>query len=255
MVGRTVAIDVLPTADDVANAAANRIVAALAARTGLSAAVCLPGGSTPRRLFNALAAPSLRNLIAWNSVHWFVGDERRVPEDDIDSNMGAARRMFLDALAPAQNVHSVRFDVAAPAEFYEAELRQFKATVRDGATLFDCVVLGIGSDGHTASLFPGANALVETTKWVVEVPTPSLPPLVPRITLTPPCLQSTRQMMFLVTGVEKRTIMNSVAAGDDLPATRLSAAFGSAMWLIDRAASSDHRQRSDVNGVNRCSWE
>ena len=229
---------VFPTADDVAKAAAERMVAVLSDCLG-PAAVCLSGGATPQLLFKALSASPWRESIAWKRVHWFVGDERLVPMSSADSNMGTAERLFLHALAPAQNIHRVRTDAARPGEIYEADLRQFRATLDGDAPLFECVILGVGQDGHTASLFPGSVVLSEKKRWVVDVPEPAVPPLVPRITLTPPCLGSTRNMMFLVTGHGKREIMRSVLAGDDLPATRVSAAFGKTTWLIDQAASPD----------------
>lgn len=230
------AFEIFPTAEDVASCAGARLVAAIAARPG-PVAICLSGGATPQLLFKFLAVPPLRQAIDWQRVHWFVGDERLVPEHDPASNMGVARRLLLDGAAPRQNVHAVRTDAADAAAQYEADLRQFHAQLDAGSPLFECVLLGIGPDGHTASLFPGSASLAQTERWVVPEPHPGVPPLVPRITLTPPCLGSARNLMFLVTGPSKRQIMATVAAGADLPATRVRAAFGTTSWLLDSAAA------------------
>ena len=156
-----------------ATAAAERIVARIAANSG-RAAICLTGGSSPKQLYRLLATDIWRNKIPWHRVHWFIGDERFVPADDPLNNMAMARRTFLDACAPAANIHPIATDSADPdqaARRYERELRSFYGAdeLDPDRPLFDVVLMGIGPDGHTASLFPGSAALEETERWVVGV--------------------------------------------------------------------------------------
>jgi 6-phosphogluconolactonase len=137
--------------------------------------VCLTGGSSPRQLYRLLATEAYRSRIPWDRVHWFIGDERFVPADDPLNNMGTARRMFLDSHAPASNIHPIPTDTANPREAarrYESELQSFYGADRLDAVrpLFDVVLMGVGPDGHTASLFPNYPALEETERWVVDVP-------------------------------------------------------------------------------------
>jgi 6-phosphogluconolactonase len=172
-------------------------------------------------------------------VHWFISDERFVPQDDPLSNFGMARRAFLDACAPPQNIHPIRTDVASPdesARLYEIELRAF-GVARGGGPLFDLVLLGAGPDGHTASLFPGFPATKETKHWVVGVPQANVAPFVPRVSLTLPCLASANEMLFLASGHDKMNILARVFADDDLPAAHAHSANGETIWLIDEAAA------------------
>ena len=149
-------LTVLPDAQALAEAAAERIVRALAQRTGRSS-VCLAGGSTPSRLYQSLMIEPFRSAMPWDRVHWFWGDERFVPQDDDRSNSGAAYRLFLHRMAvPAANIHPVPTSAAdeqQAARQYEAELRRFYGSdgIDPGRPLFDVVLLGLGGDGHTAS--------------------------------------------------------------------------------------------------------
>lgn len=204
-------------------------------------AICLTGGSTPARLYELLATTPWRERIPWPRVHWFLTDDRFVPENDLLSNGGMARRAFLDACAPAENVHLI--DTAAPtpddaARRYEDDLRAFRAAQGGpGAPLFDLVLMGIGPDGHTASLFPGMSALSVRDRWVVGVPQANVAPFVPRVTLTFEALGSTREMLFLVSGHDKALIMTRLLSGENLPAARARAAHGKTIWLLDEAAT------------------
>lgn len=202
--------------------------------------ICLTGGSTPRRLYELLATPAWRDQIPWPRVHWFMTDDRFVPQDDPLSNIGMARAAFLDACAPPENVHAIPTSSATPdeaAEHYQRELKSFHAAALDHEPpLFDLVLMGIGPDGHTASLFPNAPALAEQQRWVVGVAHANVAPFVPRVSLTFPCLASTREMLFLVSGGEKRDILNRAFSGEDLPATRARATRGETIWLLDQAA-------------------
>jgi 6-phosphogluconolactonase len=223
-----------------ARAAAERILARIAAN-GHRVAICLTGGSSPQKLYQLLATDELRNKVPWQRMHWFIGDERFVGADDPLNNMGVARRTFLDRCAPGSNIHPIRTDTADPddaAKRYERELKSFYgAEALDPARpLFDIVLMGVGPDGHTASLFPGDPALTEIERWVVGVPKAHVQPFVPRVTLTLPALGSCREMLFEVAGSEKRAILTRVLAGENLPANRAHSEGGHTVWLVDRAA-------------------
>jgi 6-phosphogluconolactonase len=224
-----------------ATTAAQRLIARVA--TSGRSAVCLTGGSSPQGLYCLLAREPWRSQIPWDRVHWFMGDDRFVPQSDALSNMGAARAAFLEAVAPSQNVHAIPTDAGDPdtaAQLYENELKKFYGAERldPARPLFDLVLMGLGPDGHTASLFPRSPALAEKTRWVVGVATAGMEPYVPRVTLTFPALASTREMLFLVDGTDKRAILGRVLDGEDLPAHRAHS-NGELIWLIDRAAASE----------------
>jgi 6-phosphogluconolactonase len=226
-------------ADTLAKAAADRVTARIAANND-RAAICLTGGSSPKSLYRLLASEAYRNQIPWDRVHWFIGDERFVTDDDPLNNMAMARQLFLDRYAPAANIHPIPTDADNPeqaARYYEQELKSFYgADVLDpNRPLFDLVLMGVGPDGHTASLFPGDPALEEKTRWAVGVPQAPVAPFVPRVTLTLPALNSCREMLFEVSGAEKRAILTRVLAGENLPSNRAQA-NGATIWLVDKAA-------------------
>jgi len=223
-----------------ATAAADRITAKIAANAG-RVAICLSGGSSPKQLFQLLATDAYRDRIPWDRVHWFIGDERFVPADSSLNNMTMARQAFLDRCAPAANVHPIPTEGTDPedaAHRYERELKSFYgANELDPARpLFDVVLLGVGPDGHTASLFPGYPAIEETVRWVIDVPKAHVEPFVPRVTLTLPALGSCREMLFEASGAGKRAILSRVLDGEDLPANRARSQGGETVWLLDRAA-------------------
>jgi len=222
-----------------ASAAADRLLARIAANRG-RVAICLTGGSSPKQLYRLLATEPYRSRIPWDRVHWFIGDERFVGAADPLHNMGMARRAFLDACAPAANIHPIPTDVEDPDEAarrYQRELQSFYGSdVLDPATpLFDVVLMGVGPDGHTASLFPGYPATGETSRWVVGVPQAHVDPFVPRVTLTLPVLGSCREMLFELAGSGKRAILTRLLAGENLPANR-ARSTGETVWLVDKAA-------------------
>jgi 6-phosphogluconolactonase len=233
-------IVVVADAAVLAQTAARRLIDRI--RHGNRGAVCLTGGSSPLGLYRLLAEDPLRNAVPWTRVHWFMGDDRFVPESDPLSNMGAARRAFLDRVSPPpQNIHPIPTaanDPADAARRYEDELKQFYGTDRldPSRPVFDIVLMGLGPDGHTASLFPHSPALEEKQHWAVGVPKAGMEPFVPRVTLTFPALASTREMLFLVDSADKRQILGRVLAGEDLPAHR-AYAQGDLVWLIIRAAA------------------
>ena len=222
-----------------AQAAAERVLARIAANRD-RAAVCLTGGSSPKQLYQLLATDRYRSRIPWDRVHWFIGDERLVVPNDPLNNMSMARHLFLDRFAPAANIHPIPTDTADPGEAalrYENELQSFYgADVLDPSRpLFDVVLMGVGPDGHTASLFPGYPAIEETERWVIGVPKAHVEPFVPRVTLTLPALGSCREMLFEVSGPDKRAILTRVLKSENLPANRAHS-IGETVWLVDKAA-------------------
>jgi 6-phosphogluconolactonase len=203
-------------------------------------AVCLSGGSTPRRLYQVLAEPEIASRFPWDRVHWFWGDERFVPHEHPGSNYRMAFVAFLSRVSvPAAKIHAIPTEGLSPqqaAAAYEADLKRFYGAQSIAAQrpLFDVTLLGIGADGHTASLFPGHPALEVDDEWVVAVARAGS---VPRISLTYPALDSSRDLAFLVAGADKREILRRVQAGEHaLPAARIRPA-GRLHWLIDRAAA------------------
>jgi 6-phosphogluconolactonase len=230
---------VVADAAELARCAADRVIARMSANDG-RIAICLTGGSSPKRLYQLLATDSYKSRIPWERVHWFIGDERFVASDDPLNNMNMARRAFLDQCAPAGNIHPIKTDAATSdeaARSYEAVLQSFYGAehLEAAKPVFDLVLMGVGPDGHTASLFPKYPAMDETKRWVVAVPEAHVAPFVPRVTLTLPALASCREMLFEVSGADKRAIMARVLTGEDLPANRASA-IGETNWLVDQAA-------------------
>jgi 6-phosphogluconolactonase len=198
--------------------------------------VSLAGGSTPRRMYELLATAE-RTRFPWNRVHWFFGDDRFVPHDDPDSNVRmVAEAMFSRAPVPAENIHPIALTGSpeTAAQDYERTLQIWYGgeELDPRRPLFDVVLLGLGDDGHTASLFPGTAALTERTRWTAPV-IGAMPQ--PRITLTYPALESSRAVAFFVSGAGKRGALRRVWRGDDLPAACLRPQ-GELFWFIDRAA-------------------
>ena len=204
-------------------------------------AICLTGGSSPKQLYQLLATEPYRSRIPWDRVHWFIGDERFVPAGRSPQQHGhGAARSFSIACAPAANIHPIPTDAADPDEAarrYERELQSFYGAdeLDPARPLFDVVLMGVGPDGHTASLFPDYPAVEETERWVVGVPKAHVEPFVPRVTLTLPALASCREMLFEVAGSEKRAILTRLLAGENLPANR-ARSTGETVWLVDQAA-------------------
>jgi 6-phosphogluconolactonase len=203
--------------------------------------ICLSGGSTPKRLYQLLASAPLRDAVPWQRIHWFWGDERFVPWDDPDSNYGMTRGAVLEhAPIPAANIHAIAYQGSAAdaAGAYERTLKSYYGAEKldPARPLFDIVLLGMGPDGHTASLFPGKPALEELQRWVTEVPEPGLNPHVPRVTLTYPALASSRSTAFVAAGADKTAMMRRVLAGETgLPSARVRS-VGELVWFIDQAA-------------------
>jgi 6-phosphogluconolactonase len=203
-------------------------------------AVSLSGGSTPRRLYEYLAAPEIVSRFPWSRAHWFWGDERFVPHDHPDSNFRMARDAFLSQVpVPGDNIHAVPTERVSPEEAaaaYETTLKRFYGadTLAPDRPLFDVTLLGIGDDGHTASLFPGQPALQETRRWAVAVIGAKAEA---RITLTYPVLDSSRDVAFVVTGQEKRQVVARAQAGDRTLPAAVVCPIGRLHWFTDRTAA------------------
>jgi 6-phosphogluconolactonase len=236
-------VRIFEDAAEVARAAANRFIElgrdAIAERGRF--AVALAGGSTPQRAYQLLAQDDYKSGLDWSQVHIFFGDERSVPPDDKESNYRMANEALLARVSlSARNIHRINGvgDSVANASLYEDEVRTF---FNDAAwPRFDLVLLGLGDDGHTASLFPGTKALAEREAWVASVWVEKLSTY--RITLTPPAINHAAHILFLVTGENKAERLSEVLKGspdtERLPAQLIKPLDGSIEWLIDRAASS-----------------
>jgi 6-phosphogluconolactonase len=205
-------------------------------------AISLAGGSTPRRLYECLAAPDTAPRFPWRRVHWFWGDERFVPHDHPDSNYRMVREALLSrAPVPADNIHAVPTEGLSPeqaAAAYEATLKRFYGadTLAADRPLFGVTLLGVGNDGHTASLFPGQPALREKQRWAVAVIGAKSEA---RITLTYPALDSSRDLAFVVTGAEKRQAVARVQAADPTAPAGAIRPVGRLHWFTDRAAAAN----------------
>lgn len=201
-------------------------------------AVALAGGGTPRKTYELLGQETFRELVPWQNTHIFWGDERCVPADDPRNNARMARRTLLDHVPiPPDQIHPM-VCVSSPAEAaaeYEALLRSFFA----GAPRFDLVLLGLGENGHTASLFPGTPVLEEQQRWVAEVHVAEEG--LHRLTLTSVAINQAAQIVFLVSGYGKATILREVLEGAEnspsLPARLIAPSEGGLLWLVDRDAA------------------
>lgn len=210
-----------------------------AARGVSRCSLVLSGGSTPRTLYGLLAS-RFQKEIPWAQVHIFWGDERYVPPVDPRSNYRMAKEALLDHVpCPPANVHPMPTHLPSPdaaARQYEATLRRFFAGERP---CFDLVLLGLGADGHTASLFPGSPVLAETTRWVRAVSASADPQT--RLTLTWPALTGARNIHVLVAGSDKahalRHVFGDAADARLYPAARIRLAEGSVIWWVDREAA------------------
>jgi 6-phosphogluconolactonase len=232
-------VDVAPTGDEAARRAAERLCETVL-RSDSVGAVCLAGGETPRRMYAYLADEPIRSRFPWTRVHWFLGDERFVPLDDERSNFRMIREALLSRAPIAEAlIHPVPTENVDPersASLYQSELAALYGSdrLRPDKPLFDFVVLGLGPDGHTASLFPGRPEQDEKTRWVLPVPGGVLEP---RITLTPPALRSARVVSFLVVGDGKRAAFAKLRARDgSIPAARIDSS-GELCAFVDSAAA------------------
>ncbi|HEY2445675.1 MAG TPA: 6-phosphogluconolactonase [Rhizomicrobium sp.] len=231
-------IEVLDDAHAVARRAAEWFAQTVIAAPG-NLRIALSGGSTPKELYARLGSEPFLDRTPWERLELFWGDERFVPADDPASNYGMARTTLLGhAPIVADRVHPMPVDgtPADAARRYEAILKRcYGAEQLDAShALFEIVFLGLGSDGHTASLIPGQPVLDEREHWVAAVTAGRSEP---RITLTYPAIESSNSIVFLVTGAEKAGAVRATRAGDqNLPAARLRPR-GQVLWFVDRAAA------------------
>ncbi len=236
-------LTVLPDPAAVAAATADRFVDA--ARRAVEERgifrVALSGGSTPKSVYPLLVEPERRESVDWSRVELFWGDERSVPPDDPESNFGVAYRMLVSHLPHLRPDRVHRMPAEAPdrdaaALSYESELRLAFGVRGDEPPPFDLVWLGMGPDGHTASLFPGSDALDESERWVVAnwVPTQETW----RMTLTFPVLLAAREAIMVLTGADKADALRAVrAGGSGLPAERMTGER--VEWIVDAAAAGE----------------
>jgi len=198
--------------------------------------LALSGGKTPRPLHRMLAREPYRSRIPWSHVHLFWVDERCVPTSDPASNYGQARRDFLDSVPiPGSNIHSMPVHLPAEkaARRYQRHLARFFSGAGDAFPHFDLVLLGLGKDGHTASLFPDSPHLLDTEDWVVALRGGE--PEVDRLSLTLPVFNAAKTVVFLVTGEDKALILRRVfeEPGTGLPAEMVGPSSGDLLWLLD----------------------
>ncbi len=211
--------------------------------------VALSGGETPRRLYEILASSPYSDRIHWNEVHIFWSDERWVPEDDPRNNSLMARRTLLDHVAiPTENIHPIRCSSSPQlaAQDYESELKEFFSQQNPN---FHLVLLGLGSNGHIASLFPHTPVLDIKDRWVADVYVKELDMY--RITFTAPFINRASQVVFLVSGADKAEVLEDVLEGPykprDLPAQIIRPAGIHPLWIVDKAAGHKLTMREEPN--------
>jgi 6-phosphogluconolactonase len=243
---------IFPDPDRLAAAMARAVADALSAAVGArgAASIALSGGRTPRTLYERLARAH-RDAVPWARVHVYWGDERYVPPDDERSNYRMARETLLDHVpVPPAHIHRVpteSADPAATAAAYESTLRTHFGPV---GPRFDLILLGLGDDGHTASLFPGSPALDERERWVVAA-TGSADPRV-RVTLTLPAIAHAAAVHFLVTGGSKAQVLRRALVGPPdaraCPASAVRPHDGTLIWWADEAAAALARPAAESKG-------
>jgi 6-phosphogluconolactonase len=239
----TTSVKYFKSAEQVAIAAAERFVdcAARSQRDSNRCCIAVAGGTTPKQVYELLATDEFSRRIDWTRVHLFFGDERAVPPDDPDSNYAMVNAALISRIdIPHDNIHRIigEVDPNAAALSYENELRSFFA----GETWpkFDLILLGMGEDGHTASLFPNSEAAEEKVRWVVATRNPETRQ--ERITLTLPVLNRAKCVTFLVVGQKKalrlKDVLSNSTRSERLPAQAINPVDGILEWLVDAEAAS-----------------
>ena len=239
-------IRVFTDRDELNRATADRFCQAAQQCLGAGRLFCaaLSGGSTPRGLYQLLAGPDFARRIPWDATHLFQVDERAVPPDDAESNFRMIREAMLSRVPlPSEHFHRMAAefgDLGEAAERYAEEIAEFLRPEPGGWPRFDLVLLGLGPDGHTASLFPGTAALDEQTRWVVPNRVEKLQTW--RLTLTFPVINSAAEVIFLVAGADKgeivQRVLHSSLPADSFPAQRVQPSNGQLRWYLDRSAAS-----------------
>ena len=216
--------------------------------------VAVSGGSTPRPMHRMLAKKPYRWEVPWNKTHIFWVDERRVPENDPQSNYGAAKQDILNRVdVPCEQIYPV-FDGGSHREWalkYQKKIIDFFQLKKGQYPIFDLIFLGIGTDGHTASLFPGQEALSENDRFIIAVRGGN--PCVDRITMTFSVLNCAAHVVFLASGSEKAAVVNSILRGRKvgLPASKIQPKNGRLTWILDKDAASLLPARADLNILYR----
>lgn len=233
-------IEILPDAGALAHRVAEQMTTAALA-TDACYRVSLSGGSTPKTLYSLLASDAYLQRFPWARVHWYWGDERFVPHDHPDSNFRMAREAMLDkAPVPPENIHPIPTDGDADdaAWRYARMLQETYGSniLKPQQPLFDITLMGLGEDGHTASLLPGEPVLKQRDQWVAAV-SHGRPEI--RITMTYPVIASSRLVAFLVSGTAKSSIFQEIRSGNShVPAVEVSS-VGDLIWFVDRAAAGE----------------
>ena len=239
-------VEIFPTTSAMSLAAAQLFSDIIdeASRKQHSVHIALSGGSTPVALFQLLAQPPFPEAIPWHKLHFYWADERCVPPEDAESNYGQAWQSLLSKVPlPQQNIHRVlgELEPMVAAQDYVLQLKQ-NATGALAWPVLDSVLLGMGADGHTASLFPGQVNPAESTSPAIAVTADYMGRPANRVTLTPLVFNSARHVLFLVTGESKAHALQEVLYGvnDPLhfPAQRIRPVNGDVTWLVDQAAAS-----------------
>ena len=239
----------LADAEELFHAAAEEVcrIGQMSMETTGRFSLVLSGGSTPRGLYQLLAAHPYRSQVDWKRVEYFWGDERAVPPDHQASNFRMAREAMLDKLGvPPERIHRIegeRPDLDQAAYDYERDIERVLGRIPGVGRRpphFNLFLLGMGEDGHTASLFPNTSALIEQERWVVAQEVPKAPR--ERITMTPPLINAAHFIMFLVSGASKADVLAEVLQGrrdpSRYPAQLIHPLTGEVTWFVDHAASS-----------------
>lgn len=205
--------------------------------------VACSGGSTPKSLYSLLATEAWSHRVPWSNVHLFWGDERHVPPDHSDSNYRMVKECLISKVPiPPENVHRIKTEAANAEQVaieYERTIQQFFNLAAGQFPKFDLILLGMGADGHTASLFPGTSAVHEQHRLVKSVWVEKLK--TNRVTLTPPVLNNADSILFFVAGVQKAPALHAVLSGnskpDLYPSQIIRPTHGELLWMVDRAAA------------------
>ncbi len=233
---------VVKDGEALASTAANLVKAAIGRQSarGQRAMVALSGGSTPKRMGQLFAETSLRDSVDWSSVEFFWGDERWVPLSSSESNAGEAMRAFLDHVAiPKDQIHPFQTEDISPEESATAMEETIRRLGKAEVPRFDLVLLGMGDDGHTASLFPGTDAIHERHRLVVSHFVPKLDST--RLTFTPLLINTAKRVAFLVGGEGKADMLHTVLDGpvdvSVFPSQVIRPIGGNLTWIVDEAAA------------------
>jgi 6-phosphogluconolactonase len=247
-------VRILPDASALAQTATEHILDAclLAIHLRGVANLALAGGETPRLAYTLLSQPEYASRMDWSRMQIYWSDERLVPPDHTYSNYRLAAEVLLRRVPiPQENIHRMHGELPPyeAAQAYEDELRRCLPAGEDGFPCFDLMMVGMGDDGHIASLFPGAPALLEHQRWIVasEHNQPP-PPLVPRLSLTLPVINASAQVLLMVSGEKKaetlRQVLEDVPGSEPLPAQLIKPRSGKLVWLIDAPAASRLTKKS-----------